>query len=196
MVDIINPLIFLLFLTIPTDYTTNWWQWVMDNNQTNLLLDKTGENIMKYQPSDQDVYFLTGAYGSNMTRNVTVPADKTILLPVLNGFTGCIDCGIFQRVVTNLEATNGIHEVVKLEAKLDGKDIPYQRITSDIFDLTIKDHNPYLYLKDYIGETLHSVSDGYWVVIDDLSKGNHTLMTHGIEKSGYSTEVRYNVQVN
>jgi len=197
-VDIISPLLLLLFLTIPTaDITADWWTWVMGNNQTNLLLDPTGEMLMKYQPQNQDYYFLTGAYGSNMTRNVTIPADQSIIVPVLNGFTGC-ECNLFQRVIHAVEAHNDVHDIVKLEARLDGKDIPFKRLTSDIFPLTIKDDKPFLYLKDRIGDTLATVADGYWVVIQDgqLEQGKHELYTHGIAKSGYSTEVRYNIEIS
>lgn len=200
--DIISPLIFLLFLTLAnanTDYTADWWTWVMNNNQTNLLLDKTGDDIMKYQP-DSDMYFLTGAYGSNQTRNITIPADnnKPILIPVLNGFAGCETCNIFQRVVRMTDLASDINNAVSMEAQLDDKDIAnqIQRIKSNVFELTIKEHNPFLYLKDSIGKTIPVIADGYWVVLDPLSPGEHKLMTHGIDKNGYSSEVRYNIKVN
>lgn len=176
-------------------WTAEWWQWVMSINNTNVLLDPNGTQIMNYQP-DNEVYFLTGAYNSNLTRNVTISEHQTILLPVLNGIQFCLNCapldwfGLRDKLIEK-EAIN--NNTLFMLAELDGKIIPYFRITSELFDVPILDNNPIATTWQYAGKILPSLSDGYWVVLD-LPTGKHHLHTHGVLPT-YFTDVRYNIEI-
>jgi hypothetical protein len=179
-------------------WTTDWWKWVLSINETNVLLDQDGTQIMKYQPTDKDVYFLTGAYNSNLTRNVTVPVDKPILLPVLNAIQWCIDCdvldsfGLRERMIERAGVNN---DALHMEAQLNNKTIPYYRITSDLFDLKVIDNNS-MYIQNQTGNILPAVSDGYWVILENLKPGTYKVHTNGILKDhSYQTNVHYNLEV-
>lgn len=181
-------------------WTAQWWQWVMSHNDTNVLLDPTGTNIMRYQPEMDDVYFLTGAYNSNLTRNVTIPEGKTILLPVLNGVQFCLNCNVLNVIGLRdklIEKENINNNALFMKAELDGKTIPYVRITSELFDVPIKDNNPIYTTWDYTGKVLPALADGYWVMLPpNLEPGKYHLYTHGIlSMPAYSTQVRYNIEI-
>ena len=51
--------------TIP-EWTAKWWKWAYSFSGyfNNPLLDPNGTALMKYQPSDEPVFFLSGAYNS------------------------------------------------------------------------------------------------------------------------------------
>lgn len=179
------------------EWTTEWWQWVFNINEKDLFIDPTGSSIMKHQPVDGDVFFLTGAVNMTATRDVVIPQNKTIILPIYNGVQYCANCNIFNIHKAHdalVEISNSSEKVDYLEARLDGKLIPYHEIVSDMFDLTITDNNPLSYVND-IGKTMPAVSDGFWVILHDLSLGNHTLYSNGIAADGYTSEVTYNMEI-
>lgn len=187
-------------------WTADWWKWVYSVDETNVLLDPNGTQIMKYQP-DHEAYFLTGAYNSNLTRNVTVPADKPILLPVLNGIQWCTNCDVLDTIGLRdklLKYENINENALHMEATLNGKPIPYVRITSDLFDFEVTDSKvDFIYNRissipdnqtDDDGRILPTVTDGYWVILENLKPGSYHLHTNGILKNiGYSTNVNYNL---
>ena len=158
------------------------------NDTIDLLRDQTGEGIMKYQSAvtanEEDVFFLTGATRMSVTRNVTVPANETIFLPIINFYRSCANCNTFQQVFglkdTLLASRDGnIQEInIYANATLDGKALKPQRVTSDLFELN----------------GAPTVTDGYYIIVD-LDAGNHTLHTQGRDIHGYWNDVRYNLSV-
>lgn len=169
----------------------------MSVNETNVLLDPTGEKIMQYQPPNDDVFFLTGAYNSNLTRNVTIPTGQTILLPVLNGIQFCLNCSPIDLIGLRdvlIARENINNNALMMEARLDGKTIPYVRITSELFDVPILKNNPIYTTWNNVGDLLPALADGYWVMLRGLKPGHYDLYTHGVLED-YSTEVRYNIEV-
>lgn len=187
------------------EWIADWWNWVMLHNETetntvsdNILEDPTGANIMKYQPTNQeddDVYFLAGAPNTTMVRNVTLPAGKTIFMPLLCGMNFCTSCNsmdfFFREMERKLVDAARINDTTYLEARLDGELIPYDRIRSDLFELSLIDDQM---------RTYPAVADGYWITIkpDRLPVGEHVLYAIGKEKhrdGSYYTEVTYNLRV-
>jgi hypothetical protein len=78
-----------------------------------------------------------------------------------------------------------------LHATLDGQDLltyPSFRQTSDsFFDITLPDGNLFgVPAGSYPGIT---VSDGYWVALDGLSPGQHTLNFGGTNGNGFSVQI-------
>src|SRR3954454_20437518 len=63
-----------------------WWQYALAQPApTNPLTDKTGANCARGQSGP--VFFLSGAAGSaTVTRHCTIPAQKQLFFPLVNGF--------------------------------------------------------------------------------------------------------------
>jgi hypothetical protein len=188
----------ILSISQQQEVITHWLQWVLSypKEQVDLLLDSTGEGIMKYQPHNEKYYFLTGGHNASQIRNVTIHANKGILVPVLNGIQSCFNCNLIQMAIGNVEQKIKDQEQVNLathlEAKLDGKNIPMIRVTTPLIDMTYTKNNAFDIPRE---GTYPTVSDGYWVFTEPLSKGKHTLYIRG-EDPQYHTEVKYYLNVS
>jgi len=179
-----------------SDWTARWWKWAFSFSgyYNNPLLDPNGTSVMKFQPPNQPVFFLSGAYNSVGNRTVTIPADKGILFPVLNGEISSLD---MPNATTQGDLKKAldwdIGKATYIGAELDGKEIQFQRIQAPLFDIN--------YAKDNILSTNKSgptqaVSDGYWIYLESNSipVGGHILHIKG-EQPFYRSEVTYKVNI-
>jgi hypothetical protein len=75
--------------------SAQWWQWVfaqpavdVNGTNTNPVLDATGAYAAAGQANGigpgNKFFFLTGTYGSDVVRTVTVPKGKALFFPVIN----------------------------------------------------------------------------------------------------------------
>ena len=179
-----------------SDWTARWWKWAFSFSgyYNNPLLDPNGTSVMKFQPPNQPVFFLSGAYNSVGNRTVTIPADKGILFPVLNGEISSLD---MPNATTQGDLKKAldwdIGKATYIGAELDGKEIQFQRIQAPLFDIN--------YAKDNILSTNKSghtqaVSDGYWIYLEpnSIPIGEHILHIKG-EQPFYRSEVTYKVNI-
>jgi hypothetical protein len=179
-----------------SDWTARWWKWAFSFSgyYNNPLLDPNGTSVMKFQPPNQLVFFLSGAYNSVGNRTVTIPADKGILFPVLNGEISFLD---MPNATTQGDLKKAldwdIGKATYIGAELDGKEIQFQRIQAPLFDIN--------YAKDNILSTNKSgptqaVSDGYWIYLEpnSIPVGEHILHIKG-EQPFYRSEVTYKVNI-
>jgi hypothetical protein len=179
-----------------SDWTARWWKWAFSFSgyYNNPLLDPNGTSVMKLQPPNQLVFFLSGAYNSVGNRTVTIPADKGILFPVLNGEISFLD---MPNATTQGDLKKAldwdIGKATYIGAELDGKEIQFQRIQAPLFDIN--------YAKDNILSTNKSgptqaVSDGYWIYLEpnSIPVGEHILHIKG-EQPFYRSEVTYKVNI-
>jgi hypothetical protein len=179
-----------------SDWTARWWKWAFSFSgyYNNPLLDPNGTSVMKFQPPNQPVFFLSGAYNSVGNRTVTIPADKGILFPVLNGEISFLD---MPNATTQGDLKKAldwdIGKATYIGAELDGKEIQFQRIQAPLFDIN--------YAKDNILSTNKSgptqaVSDGYWIYLEpnSIPVGEHILHIKG-EQPFYRSEVTYKVNI-
>jgi hypothetical protein len=179
-----------------SDWTARWWKWAFSFSgyYNNPLLDPNGTSVMKLQPPNQLVFFLSGAYNSVGNRTVTIPADKGILFPVLNGEISFLD---MPNATTQGDLKKAldwdIGKATYIGAELDGKEIQFQRIQAPLFDIN--------YAKDNILSTNKSgptqaVSDGYWIYLEpnSIPVGEHILHIKG-EQPFYRSEVTYKVDI-
>jgi hypothetical protein len=149
---------------------------------------------MKFQPPNQPVFFLSGAYNSVGNRTVAIPADKGILFPVLNGEISFLDLPNATNQADLKKALDSdIGTATYIGAELDGKEIQFQRIQAPLFDIN--------YAKDNILSTNRSgptqaVSDGYWIYLEpnSIPVGEHILHIKG-EQPFYRSEVTYKVNI-
>ena len=160
------------------EWTAKWWQWVlaipMNENPNG---DETGERCGINQ-NDSSVWFLAGTPGGNYTRTCSVPAGKSILLPIIN-----VRCDHFTDPTLSKDelaacAKEDQDKVNFLDLTIDGKkidDIKSYRFQSPLSNFTLPPDN-YPGLPE---GTTYGVSDGWWIMSEPLSKGNHTMRAHG-----------------
>ena len=172
-----------------------WWQWALSiPNASNPITDTTGANagINNNGP----VFFLAGNTGGSSTRSFNVPAGRPLFFPVLNGFDvefkNDPNCGLacafaFLDQLNMSGATN-------LHATLDGVDLltfpNYRQRSTQFFTAHWSNPEPFAFglpEGDY-----DVVSDGYWVALDGLAPGAHTLVFSGMTPS-FTLEVTDNI---
>jgi hypothetical protein len=158
-----------------------WWQWIYSIPVSkNPGFDATGQFARNGQPGDE-VMFLAGSFVSGpFTRTITVPRGTALFFPVAVAEWDNIGLAPKdQLTIPELRAvaTEVLDESTDLHAALDGQPLSMMRLTSPVFSYHLpKKGNIYQYFdQDVTGTIAPAVSDGYWVYIPSLRKGNHTL---------------------
>ena len=130
-------------------WTVKWWQWIWSiPDANNPINDLIGKSASLNQP-DRDVWFLVGTWATERlinipNREVTIPADRAILFPVINCEANPIE---YPYLKTNEDIINHVvndeNTIVLKEAYINNIPIPSQRIRSDpiLFPLKIPDKN-------------------------------------------------------
>jgi hypothetical protein len=183
--------------------TAQWWQWVTSIPPAdNPVLDTTGE---KCQAGDMgDIFFLVGTFGGSAERECTISEGQEILVPIINII--CFDKpggleipGVFSppkgRPGNNCQeqAVSFIDQASNLELTIDGVSIENLqdfRILSNPFPIKLPEDNILgLPSGNYI-----SISDGYWVVVESLPAGEHTIHFAG-QVGDFTSDVTYHLTV-
>ncbi len=177
------------------EWSADWWAWAMSiPASSNPLLDTTGAQAPKGDAGK--VFFLTGlGFGSpttSVTRTISMPTGTPALVPVLNSiadetepdsvgpdhFTVAelrdLAAGFIGTPSTYGPASN------TLAASLDGKAITglaAHREQSPAFSYSIPttDNLWDLVIPGVTHTTAPAVSDGYWLMLQPLQPGHHTL---------------------
>jgi hypothetical protein len=175
------------------DWSIEWWQWAASRPvQGNPFDDQTG--AFAHQDNDGPVFFLAGTVASSdnptqatATRAFEVEAGTPLLLPIIN--TEISVPGWTEEAITSLlhQFVAGFHDIF---LEIDGKPIPdlyshYEQ--SDFFSFGILEDTDQLgyalgFFTDLEGrqpelgvELAPAQAGGYWVVIEGLKPGVHTL---------------------
>jgi hypothetical protein len=168
------------------DWTENWWTWVLQAPaDTNPQLDETGE--WADVDNDGPVYFVAGAFGGTWERTFTVEAGKPLLLPVSNLlYLGTAE---LSEEASMIEADASFdaweQSDANLSATIDG--VPVENLSaylvrSDFF--TPGNPEPQSFLDETLGipqsdDLYPSASTGYWLMIEGLTPGEHTIAFSG-----------------
>jgi hypothetical protein len=118
-----------------------------------------------------------------------VPAGKSFLIPVLNVLDGAVafDCEpTIPGVACNVNTLRGLAAAQNdaptlLSASIDGVDVQNiggDRVKSPVFPTVVPASDGIFGLPG--GLYSPQVSDGYWLLIDGLAPGTHTVHIHGI----------------
>jgi len=162
-----------------------WWQWAMSvPADRNPLTDATGEFFGEGQSGP--VWF-RGTFGSSSERVSTMPAGKALFMPVYNWIfgSGVFDCDpTVPGVICDVEAlraaaARNTEAATILDVTSD--DVPvtnvraYRASSPQPFSIT--------YPEDSVvgvdaGTYFPQVTDGYWLMLAPLSKGQHTIRVH------------------
>ncbi len=161
------------------EWTAEWWQWAYSQSIPNdAFTDTTGvySSINQSGP----VFFVAGTIGGEATRSFSVPIDTYLLVPLINV---SVSESSFGGSPTEEDlrdyADSLIREVDNLFAEIDGMAVPNlfdYRELSPIFSYDAALNNP---LGVPAGPSGDAVSDGYWLMIEPLSAGTHTISFGG-----------------
>lgn len=162
------------------EWTTNWWQWGLSfGPSANPFYDSHGgfANLNQSGP----VFFLAGSPGGNNSRHFEVPSDTYILMPLLVGEQSQLELGFDKSAAEVRQAAKQQADLIdSLHATLDGVPIPQttlfaHREASPDFNFVATWGNA---LGVPGGSSGTAVADGYFLMLQPLSPGNHVL-TYG-----------------
>jgi hypothetical protein len=188
-------------------WSAKWWQWALAQpNSVNPINDVDGAFAARGQSGK--VWFLAGTSWSvnpePTERTVTIPRDKAIFFPIVNNVWVTLpDMGDSPFRVDGAEQAARsaiITGADTLECEVDGKSL---EITSDYY-MKSPVFTTYLPLDawgfassiDHAGWYRDCVSDGYWIMLEPLSRGTHTIhFKGGNSLTSLFTEVIYHVTV-
>jgi hypothetical protein len=174
----------------------DWWQWALAQPTAhNPMLDTTGADCAVGQTGK--VWFLAGTFGGGtVTRSCTIPKNKQLFFPIINSinFNTPNVCGQGPDDISVADlrsfSKTFIDGVTTVSAELDGQPIAFQRETSPVFTVTLPADNVFdpictgLGLGDVPGGKFKpSVDDGFYVALDELAAGRHTLHFHAEDPS-------------
>ena len=186
-----------------------WWMWVLNlPADDNPLFAKGNMDCSVGQRGN--VWFLAGSFGEVADRTCTIKKGKALFIPILNGFMWSPldfktpeDCGnkpgmtraeVIRECRTVVAAN--IDKATKIECMLDGvpcywskQIVRAQSAAKSYFIRTgtiVSDSFEYA-----PGLRKVAISDGYWIMIDPLRPGQHTLRV----VSRYDGNANFNLDV-
>ena len=182
-----------------------WWQWVLSIPPSiNPLLDTTGENCMVGQHGT--TWFLAGSWvGGPVTRECDIPQGAALFFPVINeiNFDTPGQCGqgapLPSSFYRGLSAAF-VNGAANLSVTLDGISAgPMHRTQSQVFEVALPDDNLFVgaCTPDLTGGVYSpAVDDGFYVRLNPLSIGAHTLHIHAENPAaGFTLDVTYSLNV-
>jgi hypothetical protein len=186
--------------------SAEWWQWALSiPTSVNPQLDLDGKNAVVGQRGS--VWFLAGIFGGGTaTRICSVPEGKQLFVPVINsiGINTPGVCGSSLESVSDVrnDAANGIAGATNLSVTLDGKPIKnLQRVQSTVFAVALPEENVFDSPCAQFGGVPAGIyspaaGDGFYVLLDPLPVGPHTLHFHAkIPPKKFEEDVTYNITV-
>ena len=182
-----------------------WWQWALSIPAANSpMLDTTGAFAAVGQRGP--VWFLGGSLGNSVERTLTVPAGKAIFAPVHPWIFGATvgDCtpsapGVPCDVPTlRASAAYAATNAQILEVSIDSDPVrtvrKYRALSPSAFNVTLPDGNILGLPAGIYGP---QVADGYWLMLQPLDDGRHTIRMHVVNPTaGSDYTIIYHVTVN
>lgn len=192
-----------------TEWSVNWWHWALSMPcATNPIFDPSGTKAGNNQSGP--VYYLAGSGVGQVTRNVTIPHGKDIFFPVFNVIIDypCAPDPAWepapgQTVEELLMSLGWLMDMVNLsnmEVKLDGTTLDnpgsYRFFPPHSFKFTGDPDLANCFDWCINGDEQDGWSDGYWIMLKPLSKGQHTLHFHAeVTEWGWIQDVTYNITI-
>lgn len=181
-------------------WSAEWFQWALAIPFTgHPLADETGANAAVGQTGH--VWFLGGVFNSSGTvvRNITVQPGTAFFFPIVNA-----DCSNLEGAPwhgdTAAELTTCVEGQIDLTSgimlEVDGKpvtNLEQYRVTSPLFEFTVPADNVLGVAGPASGI---AVSNGYYIMLAPLSKGEHTLHFGGtFDAFGSTLNITYHITV-
>jgi len=187
------------------EWSARWWKWAFAFPvNDNPLLDTTGA---KSKFGDVGpVFFLAGLYNASgsVTRTATISDDQFIFFPLQNFENDNVGVSPRQTIDTLVSQLNGaIPSVTALHASIDGNPINglfSHRETAPAFAYTLQLTDNLqqvvnnITTPDAAGTVFPAVADGFYLMLEPLSPGKHTLKFGGTS-FGFTLDVIYHLTV-
>jgi len=174
------------------EWGRDWWEWALSYpSATNPILD-LGPDVQYGDANEQpagDVWFLVGTFGGSADRNLDVPDDKYLFVPLFNMFVWSPEDCWWLGASTEPDGCSA--KDLKRTASAFAKDIaPGMSASLDGVELVKLDHyraqlkDPFTYsieagglaAEGYaLGDRYPTVADGYYLMLEPLDEGEHTL---------------------
>jgi hypothetical protein len=193
------------------EWAAAWWKWAISiPASTSPLRDQTGEFAAVGQSESGPVWFLAGTQGGSAERTVTVPADRALFFPIVN--TNWINLPPLgdnpwspeQDLFARGYIGDSIDTATDLLLEIDGKPI------QDLEDYRIKTSPVMVFMVEVPADDIFGyvdmglspgtqgpcVDDGYYVMLEPLSRGSHTIHFRAtVAQSNFQLEVTYHLTV-
>jgi hypothetical protein len=177
-----------------------WQQWAFGIPAAQSpFLDETGEFAGAGQSGP--VWFLTGNFGGETERNITVPPGKSLFFPVVNSFfirtepTEPTDVAGIRPILL------GFIENASFACEIDGRSVANLEdyyTESPLFQETLFADNLFGLEPGLYGPAM---TIGYYLMVKPLNPGTHTIHFSGLVPNGpgveddFSLDVTYNITV-
>ena len=136
------------------------------------MSDITGLNCNKNQ-TDQRVWFLAGTFGGRVLRKCEIPFGRSILFPVIADLISFAEFDFKTKHELRGYAKHDLDQTKNMMVELDKFQIGTEkyRVQTDLFEFYNAKGDPTGMPSGFT----RGVSDGYWVFLHPLYKGNHTI---------------------
>jgi hypothetical protein len=185
-----------------SELTAQWWQWASSfPRDENPLADTTGEDCSKGDISG-NIFFLAGSEGGKVERDCTVAEGQAILIPIVT--TLCFKSEPEETQESLLaQCTEIVNQQKNLKLIIDGNKVQnlesYRVTNPSFFTVEFPENNIF---EPTPAGSYDAVADGYWVLIEGLSAGEHDITVvgklHGQSSFGkidFRTQVTYHLTV-
>lgn len=187
------------------EHSQNFWKWLLSIDADNSPMeDSTGEKCMNGQAnSNSSVFYLAQNSGGRSERTCEVPAGKGLLIPVMQVEWNDLETPGATIEDLHAAATKDQDSVNSLYLKLDDKEYRYgdllkYRTHTENFDVTFPDNGIFGIME---GGTTKAVADGYYILTEPLTAGNHTVhfksslicLDPNCIEPNFAQDVRYNI---
>ena len=177
------------------EWSARWWQWVYSLPAAeNPVSDTTGEFADEGQ--DGPVWFLAGNFGGTTVRDVFVPEGKSLFFPILNQNWVTFPTDPILTIPELRAIIRPFMDNASLACSIDGKAVKHlslYREDSAVFTTTVPDGN---LLGLPAGDYAPCVDNGYYLMLDPLKPGQHTIHFTGINAdASFALDVTYHLTV-
>jgi hypothetical protein len=182
--------------------SAQWWEWAISiPTSHNPMLDATGVDCVVGQRGP--VWFVAGTFsGGPATRTCFLPEGKVLFFPIVN-YVSINSPNVCGQGPGNLSvkdlrgsAAAYIDGITSVSVQLDGQAIDARRVKSVVFAVPMPADN--IFVQPCNGDSpagVYSpgVDDGYYVALDPLPPGNHTLQFQAQYQGGTVQDTTYNL---
>lgn len=177
-----------------------WWQWALNFSAAEIPVSQTG-NVDCAAGQSGKVWFLAGTFGGSADRTCVIDRGRALFFPLLNNiYIAPEDCtsvlGCRASVATRIDPITSWKctvddtpcvfrtQIVRAQSNPLPIDIPIGSIAAT------PDWGYSAGMHDL------SIADGYWVMLDPLPRGQHTVHFTAVkEVSNFSIDVTYHLTV-
>ena len=175
-----------------------WWQWALDFPTATIPLLQNGPVDCSAGQSGK-VWFLAGNFGGTSERSCTIKKGRALFFPILNGIAWTPEDCTTELGCRELVSEVLIDGLVNLTCTLDGTPCVFRtevvRAQSDPRRLNFPPGSIAVTDWGYApGVREMSIADGYWVMLDPLPPGSHTLRITA-ERGTFKLDVTYQLVI-